>query len=83
MNTDFSRMISRKPEYVKIHCIDRNNIFHFACSTKFFYNESKQKQVRKVLRIQYIQRFVNLKLQFYENIIFLNFTKTPLANSLI
>ena len=40
MQRDFFEKISRKPEYLKTHCNDGNNPFHFACRRWIFYTQT-------------------------------------------
>ena len=39
MQREFFRIISQNPDYVRTHCIDRNNPFRFACSRWIFNNQ--------------------------------------------
>ena len=38
MHPHFLRKLSQNHEYVKTHCNDRNNPFHFACRKLYSYN---------------------------------------------
>ena len=38
MRRHFFRKLSQNREYIKIHCNDRNNLFHFACRQWYSYN---------------------------------------------
>ena len=40
MHKQFFRTISQKPDYVKTHCNDFYNLFHFACRIWVLYNRS-------------------------------------------
>ena len=38
MHRQFFRKLSQNPEYIKTHCNDRRNRFHFACRKWYSYN---------------------------------------------
>ena len=78
----FFRIISQNEDDVGRFRKNGNDPFHFACRRWILYYQSNWKDLRTISRIQYIQGFVNLETQFYENITFLILKKTPLANFL-
>ena len=39
MHRQFFRLISQNPNYVKTHCNDLNNLFHFECPKWYLYNK--------------------------------------------
>ena len=42
MHRHFFRKLSQNPDYIKTHCNDRNNPFHFACRRWYLYNNSER-----------------------------------------
>ena len=38
MHNQFFKMLSQNPDYVKTHCSDGRNLFHFACLKWWLYN---------------------------------------------
>ena len=38
MHRHVFRILTQNPDYVKSHCNDRNNPFHFACREWYLYN---------------------------------------------
>ena len=41
MHLQFFKKLSKNPEYVQTHCIDRRNPLHFACRRWYSYNNSQ------------------------------------------
>ena len=61
-----------------LHAVDGFHIDEINHSRR----DEKLEYLQKILRIQFLQGFVFLEIQFYVNKTFLKFTKTPLAKLL-